>query len=62
MKEGLEDEEYETEDDKRDLEDIIHMLESYWDRNDGESLPNPVIKTDDSSALESKRKMKGRKK
>lgn len=56
MKEGLEDEEYETEDDKKDLEDIIHMLESYWDRNEGESLPNPVIKTDDSSALESKKK------
>lgn len=36
MKEGLEDEEYETEDDKKDLEEIIELLESYWDKNEND--------------------------
>lgn len=56
MKEGLEDEEYETEDDKRDLEDIIHMLESYWDRNEGEGVPSLFIKAEDSDSYEKKKK------
>ncbi|SGZ41607.1 uncharacterized protein HGUI_03808 [Hanseniaspora guilliermondii] len=52
MKEGLEDEEYETEDDKKDLEDIIHLLESYWDRNEDEGLSKSVIKAEDSKLSE----------